>query len=39
LNQVVDAVQDRFGNRALERGVLSVERQGLSLQIKRGEGD
>lgn len=39
LNQVVDAIQDRFGNRALERGVLSVERQGLSLQIKRGEGD
>ena len=39
LNQVVDAVQDRFGRQALERGVVSVERAGLSLQIKRGEGD
>ena len=37
LNQVVDAVQDRFGQQALERGVVSVERAGLSLQIKRGE--
>lgn len=37
LNQVVDAVQDRFGRQALERGVVSVERAGLSLQIKRGE--
>ncbi len=39
LNQVVDAVQDRFGRQALERGVVSVERAGLSLQIKRGEED
>ncbi len=39
LNQVVDAVQDRFGRQALERGVVSVERAGLSLQIKRGERD
>ncbi len=39
LNQVVDAVQDRFGRQALERGVVSVERAGLSLQIKRGEQD
>ncbi len=37
LNQVVDAVQDRFGRQALERGVVTVERAGLSLQIKRGE--
>jgi len=37
LNQVVDAVQDRFGRQALERGGVSVERAGLSLQIKRGE--
>lgn len=39
LNRVVDAIQDRFGTRALERSVVSVEQQGLSLQIKRGEED
>ncbi len=39
LNRVIDAIQDRFGARALERSVVSVERQGLSLQIKRGEED
>ncbi len=37
LNRAVDAIQDRFGRQALERGVVSVERAGLSLQIKRGE--
>ena len=39
LNQVVDAIQDRFGRQALERGVVAVERAGLSQQIKRGEED
>jgi DNA polymerase-4 len=37
LNRVVDAVQERYGRRALARGFGPVERAGLSSQIKRGE--
>ena len=37
LNRAVDAVQERFGARVLQRGTGAVERAGLSLQIKRGE--
>ncbi len=39
LNQVIDAIQDRFGRQVLERGTVSLERAGLSVQIKRGEED
>jgi DNA polymerase-4 len=37
LNRVTDAIRDRFGDRSLSRGLGTVERAGLSLQIKRGE--
>jgi DNA polymerase-4 len=37
LNQVVDAVRERYGSRALARGLAAVERAGLSLQVKHGD--
>jgi DNA polymerase-4 len=37
LNRVTDAIRDRFGDRSLSSGPGTVERAGLSLQIKRGE--
>ena len=37
LNTAIDAIQDRFGERALHRGLPEAERTGLSLQRKRGE--
>lgn len=37
LNRVSDAIRERFGERSLSRGLGTVERAGLSLQIKRGE--
>jgi DNA polymerase-4 len=37
LNRAVDAIHDRFGRSALQRGGEPVERAGLSLQIKPGE--
>jgi DNA polymerase-4 len=39
LNRTLDEIRARFGARALERGEGSVERAGLSFQIKRGEDD
>lgn len=37
LNTAVDAIQERFGDGALRRGQTTVERAGLSLQVKRGD--
>ena len=37
LNRAVDAIQDRFGSDALQRGSGPAERAGLSFQIKAGE--
>jgi DNA polymerase-4 len=37
LNTAIDAIHDRFGERALHRGLPEAERTGLSLQRKRGE--
>jgi DNA polymerase-4 len=37
LNQAIDAIHERFGQAALRRGAGSVERAGISQQIKRGE--
>ncbi len=37
LNTAIDAIHDRFGERALHRGLEETERSGLSLQRKRGE--
>jgi DNA polymerase-4 len=37
LNSAIDAIQSRFGDGALRRGVTPVDRAGLSLQIKRGD--
>jgi hypothetical protein len=37
LNRAIDAIHDRWGERALHRGIADAERAGLSLQHKRGE--
>jgi DNA polymerase-4 len=40
LNRALDEIADRFGSEALVRGdPRDAERAGLSMQIKRGEGD